>query len=100
MDSIKVTYDELTIAARNVDTKADEYYSTYTALLQEVDSLTSSGWTGTDADAFREQVNGFSDDFEKMKSLMNEYATFLRNAAQNYKDTQNSLSTQIKNLQN
>ena len=42
----------------------------------------------------------FRDDFCKMKELMNEYATFMRNAAQVYEDTQKEVMNQAKGLQN
>ncbi len=100
MNSIKVTYQELITAANNVDDKAADYYKTYTELLSGVETLTTSGWTGEDATAFRDQINGFEDDFSNMKKLMNNYATFLRDAAKNYQDTQEELITQIKSLQN
>ena len=89
MESIKVTTEDLRNAAATVDNLAIEYDKEYAALFQDVETLTSTDYTGDDASAFRSQVEGFRDDFNKMKQLMNEYADYLRQAASSYEDTQN-----------
>ena len=100
MDSIKVTTEDLRNAASNVDNLAIEYSKEYAALFQDVETLTSTDYTGDDATAFRNQVEGFRDDFEKMKDLMNQYAEYLRQAAATYEDTQSNVKNQISSLQN
>ena len=100
MTSIQVTPENLRTQAAKVDNIAGEYSEHYDALLAEVDSFTTTDWKGSDANAFREQVQGFKDDFVKMKELMNEYANFMRNAAQVYEDTQREVINQAKSLQN
>lgn len=100
MDSIVVTPEELKNAASNVDNLAIEYDKEYEALFQEVETLTTTDYTGDDATAFRNQVEGFRDDFNKMKQLMNEYADYLRQAAATYEDTQSNVKNQIASLQN
>lgn len=100
MESIQVTTEELYSAAKTIDTKADFYETTYKNLLGKVESFTTSDFKGDDADAFRNQVNGFNDDFVKMKALMNEYAAALRDFAKNYEDTQRNVKNQAQGLQN
>lgn len=100
MESIKVTTEDLRNAASNVDNLAMEYDKEYIALLQDVETLTSTDYTGDDATAFRNQVEGFREDFNKMKQLMNEYADYLRQAASTYEDTQSNVKTTIASLQN
>ncbi len=98
MESIKVTPEQLIEKAGQVDSKASEYYNEYRGLLSDVESLTGSDWTGEDANAFREKVEGFEPDFNKMKELMNEYASFLREAAKNYQNTQENVIASVKSL--
>lgn len=100
MDSIQVTTEELYSAAAKVDEKAEFYETTYKNLLGKVENFTTSDFKGDDADAFRNQVNGFNDDFMKMKALMNEYAAALRNFAKNYVETQRNVKNQAQGLQN
>lgn len=98
MESIKVTPENLRAQAAKVDEEAQKYYSEYRGLLTDVDTLTSSDYKGEDADAFRNKVNNFEPDFNKMKELMNEYASFLRQAADNYQSTQENVINSINNL--
>ena len=100
MESIKVTTENLRDAASTVDSLAIEYDKEYAALFQDVETLTSTDYTGDDAAAFRNQVEGFRDDFIKMKQLMNEYADYLRQAATTYEDTQANVKNTIASLQN
>ena len=100
MESIKVTPENLTAKAREVDAKADNYYNSYKGFLQEMQTLTSTDWTGEDATAFFQRVAGFEDDLKKMKQLMNDYAAFMRQAAQNYEATQANIKGKIGGLQN
>lgn len=100
MESIKVTTENLTAKAREVEQKANDYLSDYNSLFQEVETLTTTDWKGDDANAFKTQIEGFRDDFEKMKKLMDDYADFMRKAATNYETTQGNVISQIKSLQN
>lgn len=99
-ESIQVTTESLRAKAAEVESKANDYLSDYSNLLNDVATLTSSDWKGADADAFLNQIEGFREDFQKMKTLMDEYAQFMRTASINYDDTQSNVISQIKALQN
>lgn len=98
MESILVTPENLNNQANKVDGKASEYYNKYRSLLAEVQEFTSTDWTGEDANAFRQKVQNFEADFTKMKELMEQYATFLRQAAKNYQNTQDNIKNSIAGL--
>lgn len=98
MESIMVNTDELRRVAQRVDGIASEYKNTYDALLQDVSTFTTTDWKGEDADAFRNKVEGFRQDFEKMKSLMNDYANNLRQAATDYDNTRNEIMRKNQSL--
>lgn len=100
MESIKVTTESLRTQSDKINELATQYYEQYEALFNDVATLTSTDWTGDEANAFKEQIEGFRQDFTNMKQKMEEYANFLRTTANNYEETQsNSIST-IKSLQN
>ena len=99
-ESIQVKTEDLYDAAKKIDDEADIYKTTYTKLLQKVEDFTTSDFKGDDADAFRNQVNRFNDDFVKMKDLMNEYAAALRDFAKNYEETQRNVKNHAQGLQN
>ena len=100
MNSITVNTQTLTNKASEVDEMAADYMSHYEALLNDVNTLTTSDWQGEDATAFRNQVEGFREDFQKMNKLMGEYADFLREAANKYNTMQENLISSIKGMQN
>lgn len=50
--------------------------------------------------AFVDQIAGFKDDFEKMHTLMLEYADFLRKSAKGYRDTQDNVVAEARKLVN
>lgn len=98
MESILVTPEELQKKAVQVDEEAANYYNEYQKLLNEVRDFTSADWQGEDAKAFCMKVEGFEPEFGKMKELMNAYAKFLRDAAQNYLNTQENVKGVISSL--
>ncbi len=100
MESLKVDTTNLASKAGEVNSKADDYYNKYTELLSDVATLTSTDYTGDEANAFKDQIEGFRDDFLKMKELMNDYAKFMTEASQSYEDTQSNAIAKIKSLQN
>lgn len=100
MESIQVTTENLINKAGEVEDKAGEYMARYEALLSDVDTLVTTDWKGDDANAFKTQIEGFREDFTKMKNLMEQYAEFLRDSAKQYDTTQGNTIDIIKSLQN
>lgn len=99
MESIKVTPADLKRASEEVDTLASTYKKQYEELFGLVETFTTTDYQGKDAKEFCAKVKEFEDDFIKMKSLMNQYAEFLRKAAADYESNQENLSSQIASLQ-
>lgn len=99
MDSIQVTPANLRRAAGEVEALASNYKAQYNELFSVVENFTSTDYQGKDAKEFCAKVRDFEDDFLKMKDLMDEYARFLKNAADDYERNQDNLSTQIRGLQ-
>lgn len=96
---IVVTPQELTNAATAIENLSGEYAQIYTNLFSDVGAL-QSAWQGKDNQAFTTQIEGFRDDFERMKALMDEYASFLKNAAFNYTNTQDTIAEAATRLAN
>lgn len=100
MESIRVTPEELTNTAAKVDDKAEQYFNHYKALLDWTKEFTTTEYRGEDADTFYQHVEGFRDDFDKMKELMNKYAQYLRDTAKRYLEAEEEAKNQITALQN
>ena len=96
---IRVTPEELESAATKIEALAADYKVQYDALYNETGALASS-WQGKDNTAFVDQIAGFKDDFEKMNTLMGNYASFLRKSAKSYRDTQDAVTAQARKLIN
>lgn len=97
--TIQVTPDQLESAAGRIEGLASDYKTQYDALYSETNAMAST-WNGKDNLAFVEQIGGFKDDFEKMHTLMLNYADFLRKSAKAYRETQNNVVTEAKKLIN
>ncbi len=99
MESIQVTPSNLRRVAGEVDELATKYKTQYDGLFKIVENFTSTDFQGEDAKKFCAKVREFEDDFTNMKTLMNEYATFLRKAADDYEKNQENMINQIAGLQ-
>lgn len=88
--TIKVEPAQLTSTAGQIDNAAAEYQKLYNTLYSDVAAM-RSGWQGRDNLAFTDQIEGFRDDFDLMKKLMDEYSLFLKRAAEKYAATQQAI---------
>lgn len=97
--TILVTPEQLESAAGRIEGLAADYKTQYDALYNETNAMAST-WQGKDNTAFVDQIAGFKDDFEKMHTLMLNYADFLRKSAKAYRDTQDSVVSEARKLIN
>lgn len=97
--TIKVTPQELQTASSQITSLANSYEKEYKALFDRIHNMKGK-WDGQDNQNYTDQVEGFRDDFEKMKSLMDQYSEYLKNTAQAYTDTQNEIAQTAKGLTN
>lgn len=97
--TIQVTPEQLESAAGRIEGLAADYKTQYDTLYNETNAMAST-WNGKDNTAFVDQIAGFKDDFEKMHTLMLNYADFLRKSAKAYRDTQDTIVTEARKLVN
>jgi WXG100 family type VII secretion target len=84
---IEASVAQLRATADAVAPQAAEYRKLYNKLYAEVDRM-KVGWQGVDQDAYVKQIEGFREDFESMVILIENYAAFLKEAAQSYQTVQ------------
>lgn len=96
---IEVTPSQLDTAAGKIESLAADYKTQYDLLYSETSAMAAS-WNGEDNLAFINQIEGFKDDFEKMRTLMMEYAEFLKQSAKSYRDTQDAITAAARKLAN
>lgn len=97
--TIQVTPEQLESAAGRIESLAADYKTQYDQLYSETNAMAST-WNGKDNTAFVDQIAGFKDDFEKMHTLMLNYADFLRKSAKAYRDTQDTVVSEVRKLVN
>ena len=97
--TIQVTPEQLESTAGRIEGLAADYKTQYNQLYSETNAMAST-WSGKDNIAFTDQIAGFKDDFEKMQTLMLNYADFLRKSAKAYRDTQDTVVSEARKLVN
>ncbi len=97
--TIQVTPEQLESAAGRIEGLAADYKTQYDSLYSETNAMAST-WNGKDNVAFVDQIAGFKDDFQKMHTLMLNYADFLRKSAKAYRDTQDTVVSEARKLIN
>ena len=97
--TIQVNPEQLESAAGRIESLAADYKTQYDQLYSETNAMAST-WNGKDNTAFVDQIAGFKDDFEKMHTLILNYAYFLRKSAKAYRDTQDTVVSEARKLVN
>lgn len=97
--TIQVTPEQLESTAGKIESFSADYKSQYNQLYSETGAMAAT-WQGKDNLAYTDQIAGFKEDFEKMYSLMNNYAEFLKKSAKAYRDTQQTITDQARKLVN
>ncbi len=94
-----VTTESMRSLAQKLDNLANEYTNIYTGELYGtcVDDI-KKAWIGADADAVVNQLEGFHNDFNNIVKVVNQYADYLRKAAQTYDDAQETLKNTASTL--
>lgn len=93
-----VKIDELRTIAGQMENCAEDYQTTFTALIQAAQELNNS-CKGDIITTFIGQVEDLQNDFEKMKQAMIEYADTLKQAAEHYETMSNAAIDQVKSLE-
>ena len=94
---INVDMNQLSQNASFIQGQAEEYAEVYGSvyrLLQQMEGY----WKGKDFLAFSEQLNAFRSDFELMKKVLIEYASYLRESAAVYARLQDECAAMASRL--
>jgi WXG100 family type VII secretion target len=94
---IQVNPAELSRASAQIQAQAAEYRKLYNMLYGDVGAM-KAAWQGKDNLAFTTQIEGFREDFEQMAKLMDQYAQFLKSAAQTYQQAQDDVTAAARRL--
>ena len=93
-----VTTERLESSATVIDEKTAKYNTEWAKLYTELQNLRSAQWQGIASETFNTKLEGYRNDFEEMSKVLLSYAEFLKSAATNYKNTEESLKDAAGNL--
>ncbi|MDR0852350.1 MAG: WXG100 family type VII secretion target [Clostridiales Family XIII bacterium] len=96
---IVVDTGDLRSTAQQLTQLATDYDGLYKEVLGKISDM-SAQWEEIDSSTYRQQVEGFRDDFEKMKQEIDRYAEFLIKSAASYEQAQDTAVAQAKTLIN
>lgn len=83
--------------ALRIEQESVTYEKQYSRLYQEVEEM-GNNWQGKDNLAFVTQIKSFQIEFQKMATLMREYANFLKLSAKTYRQTQDERVASARSL--
>lgn len=95
--TIKVDTAAITQAANKIDGYIINYESSYSKVNQLSEAVDAT-WDGTDNDKYKEQLEGFQNDFTELGSKLKDYVDFLRKAALEYETAQENLTKDASKL--
>ena len=97
MTKIVVDPQQLQSAAQKVDGYRQTYSGNVQKLYGSIDAMTSA-WQGEDNLAYTTQIKQFQKEFQKMDQMLQQYSDFLRNAANQYSQTQTQVTNGARGL--
>ena len=99
MAKIMVDPTRLEAVGSKIEQQTADYSKMYQQLFTEVQAM-KKAWQGADNIAYTTQIEGFREDLEKMKKLLEQYSIFLKESAKIYKRTQEDVISKAKTLTN
>ncbi len=97
MRKITVQPEQLDSCAVRMETHNQDYQKYYQELFSEVDKM-ALAWQGKDNTAFTSQISKYQTDCRYLSLLCTQYADFLKNSAQSYRDIEDELASQARSL--
>ena len=99
MAKIIVDPTRLEAVGSKIEQQTADYSKMYQQLFTEVQAM-EKAWQGADNIAYTTQIQGFREDLDKMKKLLDQYSVFLKESAKIYKRTQEDVISKAKTLTN
>lgn len=96
MARIVVTADELDSVATQLSNGAEQVLQQFSQLRGAVDNLVAAGWQGTASQAYEETYTRWNQGATQVHLALTEISTMLRGAATTYRDTEQSLTNQLR----
>ncbi|MGA2875198.1 MAG: WXG100 family type VII secretion target [Nitrososphaerales archaeon] len=96
MAQIVVTADELDNVASQLTNGAADVLQQFNTLKAAVENLVSGGWQGTASQSYQETYTQWNQGAQQVHQALEQISQMLRGAATTYRDTEASLTSQLK----
>jgi len=93
--NFQVTPEYLESQAAKVEGQCVQYNSMWNRIYQEKDTL-QQYWKGEANQAYCNQLNGFRDDFQRLKDILTAFTAYIKDSAKKYRDTDQRLAADAK----
>jgi len=93
--TFQVTPEYLESQAVKVEGQCAQYNTVWNRIYTEKDSL-QKYWSGEANQAYCTQLEGFRDDFQKLKNVLTAYIQYIKDSAKKYRDTDQKLASEAK----
>jgi ESAT-6 family protein len=94
--TIKVTSEQLTSVASQLQAGAGEVESQLGSMRSQVSSLVDADWSGAASDSFRELWEKWHNGATQLKEALDGIQGMLSQAARAYQETEETLATQLR----
>jgi WXG100 family type VII secretion target len=96
MAQIVVTADELDNVANQLNNGASDVLQQFNVLKSAVDNLVSGGWQGSASQSYQETYTQWNQGAQQVHEALTQISQMLHGAATTYRDTEASLTSQLK----
>lgn len=96
-NKFSVETQSLKKSSQVIEDKTARYDAEVAKLYAEIANLRIE-WQGQSSDTFNEKIEGYRNDFDELAKILREYSTFLRNTADRYEKTENSINDAASGL--
>jgi WXG100 family type VII secretion target len=96
MAQIVVTADELDSVSNRLQAGADDVMQQFQQLKAAVDNLVAGGWQGTASQSYEETYTKWNTGATQVHDALIQISQMLHSAATVYRDTETSLTNQLK----
>ncbi|OPY59244.1 MAG: hypothetical protein A4E55_00297 [Pelotomaculum sp. PtaU1.Bin035] len=97
MPGFKVEPQRLNNSAKVINDKVSEYNREVAGIYSAIDNLAVE-WKGQTSDTFKQQIEGYRNDFDKIAEILTGYSNMLVKAATKYDTTDSKLAGDAKRL--
>lgn len=93
-----VTTERLDEASQFIKDKTSQYNTDITKLYSELDAMTSNEWRGVASETFKARIDSYHDEFNNLKTILDQFADNLKVKSQNYVSTENNVASAAQSI--